>query len=142
MTFGPTAGELTDLVADGLQGMPDIATVLRNSPTRTATGGSRENYLPVTTHVVTPAVRALLPGLQPGTTRCRIAASVLGGGSEQVGAGQLVSLMGYTLVVPPGTDIRTADRIQVGASTFEVTSGKTDASWNMSDAYTMQKIGD
>lgn len=119
-----SAGELASIKAESLRAMPDIATVLRNSPTKSATGGSIANWATA------------------GTTRCRLGASVLGGGSESVQAGQPVSVMGYTLTVPPGTDIRTADRIQVGASTFEVTSGKTDASWNMSDAYTMQKIGD
>lgn len=118
-----SAGELASIKAESLRAMPDTATILRNTPARTS-GGSTPGYASV------------------GTTRCRLSASVLGGGNEQVAAGQLVSVMGYTLVVPPGTNIKNSDRIQVGSSVFEVISGKTDASWNMSDAYTLQKIGD
>lgn len=117
-----SAGELASLAAEGLRAMPDTATILRNNtPVRTP-GGYSQNFLPV------------------GTTRCRLSASVLSGGNEQQGAGELVTVLSYTLTVPPGTDIKAADRIQVGTSLFEVNAVKGDASWNMSDAITLTKI--
>lgn len=117
------AAELASLKAEGLRAMPDTATILRNTSARTA-GGYSQAFASV------------------GTTPCRLTASVLSGGDEQMGAGQLVPIMAYTLTVPTGTDIRSSDRIQVGAAVFEVSAGKREASWNMSDSYTLQKIGD
>lgn len=118
--------ELASLKAEGLRGMPDTATVLRNTPTRTSDGGSAPNFQP---HHTTP---------------CRLTASVLSGGSEQDAASQLAGIMAYTLTVPAGTDIVPSDRIQVpdapGVRIFEVASGKTVASWNMSDAWTLTEI--
>lgn len=126
MSAGPTAGELASLKAEGLRAMPDTATILRAAPTKTATGGSRPNY---TAH---------------HTTKCRLTASVLSGGNEQQAAGQLVGIMAYTMTVPAGTDVTPADRIQIpdgaGVRVFEVAAGKTVASWNMSDAWTLTEI--
>jgi hypothetical protein len=116
-----SVGELASLQREGLRAMPDTATILRNTPVRTP-GGYTQNFLPV------------------GTTRCRLSASVLSGGNEQQGAGELVAVLSYTLTVPPGTDIKPADRIQVGTSLFEVNAVKGDASWNMSDAITLSKL--
>lgn len=122
MSFGPSAGELAQMVADGIKAMPDTAMILRptivNGP-----GGPAQTY----------------PSTGP-TTVCRLSASVLSGGSEQLGAGTLVSTMAYTLTVPPGTDIQRQDRIEVGGDTFEVLAIKGAASWNMSDSATMMKI--
>jgi hypothetical protein len=118
--------ELAILKADALPAMPDTATVLRNTPTRTATGGSRKNFA---AHHTTP---------------CRLTASVLSGGGEQEAAGQLAGIMAYTMTVPAGTDITPADQIQIpdgaGARVFEVAAGKTVASWNMSDSWTLTEI--
>lgn len=101
--------------------MPDTATILRptvvNGP-----GGQKPTWAAV------------------GTTPCRLSASVLSGGNEQPGGGQLVALMSYTLTVPPGTDITHTDRIQVGDTTFEIAAGKRAASWNMSDSWTLTEI--
>lgn len=128
MKIGPTAGELAWLTREGIKAMPDTATILRlPSPTvRTATGG----YSTVrTAHHTTP---------------CRLTASVLSGGGEQEAAGQLAGIMAYALTVPAGTDIRPSDQIQVpdanGVRTFEVAAGKTVASWNMSDSWTLTEI--
>lgn len=120
--------ELSTLKAEGLRAMPDTATVLRrpSPPVRTASGGSSGTHL---AHHTTP---------------CRLTASVLSGGNEQEAAGQLAGIMAYTLTVPAGTDITPADRIQVpdgaGVRVFEVAAGKTVASWNMSDSWTLTEI--
>jgi hypothetical protein len=117
-----STAELASMKAEGLRAMPDTATILRptvvNGP-----GGAAPTF----------------PSTGP-TTVCRLSASVLSGGSEQLGAGTLVSTMAYTLTVPPGTDIQRQDRIEVGVDTFEVLAIKGAASWNMSDSATMMKI--
>jgi hypothetical protein len=137
--IGPSARRLARLVRTDIKAMPDIAAVLR--PTATSSyGGYASNYAQVGTRVVTAEVQAALPGLQPGTTPGRLSASVLSGGNEQPGAGSRLSLMGYTLTVPPGTDIKPSDRIEAGGLTFEVISGKKAASWNLSDAWTLTEI--
>jgi hypothetical protein len=116
----PTA-ELDILRADSLPAMPDTATILRLTATSTA-GGHSQSYGSI------------------GTTPCRLSASVLSGGNEQSVAEQLAGIMAYTLVVPAGTDIKPSDRIQVSGRTFEVQAGKTVASWNLSDSWTMTEI--
>lgn len=113
--------ELAILRTDGEQAMPDTATILRLTAASTA-GGHSETYA------------------QVGTTQCRLTASVLSGGTEQMGAGQLVATMAYTMTVPPGTDIRDSDRIVCQGTTFEVLAGKRVASWNLSDSYTLEEI--
>jgi hypothetical protein len=110
--------ELASLKAEGLRAMPDTVTILRNTPTQTPTGGWRPNWQP------------------HHTTKCRLSASVLSGGNEQEAAGQLAGIMAYTLTVPAGTDITPADRIR----DFEVAAGKTVASWNMSDSWTLTEV--
>jgi hypothetical protein len=118
--------ELASLKAEGLRAMPDTVTILRNAPTQTPTGGWRPNWQP------------------HHTTKCRLSASVLSGGNEQEAAGQLAGIMAYTLTVPAGTDITPADRIRVpdgsGPRDFEVAAGKTVASWNMSDSWTLTEV--
>lgn len=120
--------ELSSLKAEGLRAMPDTATILRlpDPPVRTATGGYSTTR---TAHHTTP---------------CRLSASVLSGGNEQEAAGQLAGIMAYTLTVPAGTDITPADQIQVpdanGVRIFEVAAGKTVASWNMSDSWTLTEV--
>jgi hypothetical protein len=96
--------------------MTSSATILRNTPTQTATGGWRPNFVAA------------------GTTKCLLTASVLGGGSEQSSAGQEAGLMSYTATVPSGTDIRPSDRLVVDATTFEVQSIKRADSWSTSDS--------
>lgn len=117
--------ELASLRTEGLRAMPDVATILRRPATRTP-GGFSGDFAALT------------------TTPCRLSASVLGGGDEQMAASQLAGIMPYTLVVPAGTDIKPSDRIQVpdanGVRTFEVKAGKTVASWNMSDAWTLVEV--
>jgi hypothetical protein len=58
------------------------------------------------------------------TPKCRLSASVL--------------------TVPAGTDITPADRVRVpdgsGFRDFEVAAGKTVASWNMSDSWTLTEV--
>lgn len=114
--------ELVELRADSRVAMPDTAMILRPT-TVNGPGGPAQTY----------------PATGP-TTPCRLSASVLSGGSEQLGAGTLVSTMAYTLTVPPGTDIQRQDRIKVGDDTFEVLAIKGASSWNMSDSATMMKI--
>lgn len=117
--------ELAGLKAEGLRAMPDTATILRATVTHTA-GGSQQAF---SAH---------------HTTICRLSASVLSGGNEQEAAGQLAGIMAYSMTVPAGTDITPADLIQVpdgaGVRTFEVAAGKTVASWNMSDSWTLTEI--
>jgi hypothetical protein len=117
-----STAELASMKAEGLRAMPDTAMILRptivNGP-----GGAEQTY----------------PSTGP-TTVCRLSASVLSGGSEQLAAGQLVGTMGYSLTVPPGTDIKNSDRILCQGTTFEVISGKRAASWNLSDSYTLTEI--
>lgn len=117
--------ELASLKSEGLRAMPDTATILRMTTVATA-GGYTQTYASI------------------GTTPCRLSASVLSGGDEQEAAAQLAGIMAYNLAVPAGTDITPADRIQVsdgaGMRTFEVKAGKTVASWNMSDSWTMVEI--
>jgi hypothetical protein len=135
--------ELAALKAEGLRAMPDTATILRPTTTNTYAGPD-VTYSPPTTQLVAPDILALKPDIAPGTTPCRLSASVLSGGNEQESAGELVGIMAYTLTVPPGTNITPADRIQVpdgdGVRIFEVASGKTVASWNMSDSWTLTEV--
>jgi hypothetical protein len=121
VTFGPTTGELAQLKVDSRKAMPDTATIMR--PTYTNGPGGQ-----------TPTFATI------GTTPCRLTASVLSGGSEQMAAGQLASTVAYMLTVPADTDIQARDQIKVGTSTFEVNAGKRNASWNITDSYTLTEI--
>jgi hypothetical protein len=118
--------ELASLKAEDLRAMPDTATILRRAGDRTAGGGSSGNFV---AHHTTP---------------CRLSASVLSGGGEQDAASALAGIMAYTLTVPAGTDVRPSDRVQIPDTPtpriFEVAAGKTVASWNMSDAWTLTEI--
>lgn len=118
--------ELSILKAEGQRAMPDTATILRSTPVRTATGGYSQDFQP------------------HHTTICRLSASVLSGGAEQDAASQLAGIMAYSITVPAGTDITPADRIRIpdgdGVRIFEVAAGKTVASWNMSDSWTLTEI--
>lgn len=116
------AAELADLIAEDTRAMPDTATILRTTAVRTPTGGYTQDFLPV------------------GTTPCRLTASILSGGNERSAVGELVPTMGYTLTVPPGTDIKARDRVQVSGTTFEVNAIKGAASWNLSDSATLTEI--
>src|SRR5436853_652197 len=116
-----TDAELAALRTENLQAMPDAATILRQTAASTA-GGHSETYA------------------QIGTSPCRLTASVLSGGTEQMGAGQLVATMAYTMTVPAGTDIRDSDRIVCQGTTFEVLAGKRAASWDLSDSYTLVEV--
>lgn len=102
--------------------MPDTASIVRPIITN-GPGGPRETSAPTI-----------------GTTPCRLTASILSGGDEQLAAGQIVGIMAYTLTVPPGTDIKDSDRIVCQGTTFEVRAGKRSASWNISDSYTLVEI--
>lgn len=120
-----TDAELSSLKAEGLRAMPDTATILRATVTHTA-GGYQQTFAP------------------HHTTICRLTGRSQSGGNEQEAAGQLAGIMAYSMTVPAGTDITPADRIQIpdgtGVRTFEVAAGKTVASWNMSDSWTLTEI--
>lgn len=117
-----SAGELASLKAENLRAMPDTAMILRPTITNGPAGA-----------------RPTFPPTGP-TTPCRLGASVLSGGNEQAGPGQLVSIMTYALTVPAGTDVQAKDRVKVGGDTFEVLSVKGAASWNLSDSASLAKI--
>jgi hypothetical protein len=107
--------------AVALRAMPDTATILR--PTTASTpGGFSQNFVPV------------------GTTPCRLYASVLASGGEQISAAELASTMVYTMTMPPGTDVQPRDRVQVQGTTFEVIAIKGASSWNISDSATLKEI--
>jgi hypothetical protein len=137
--IGPTPRELARLIREGIKAMPDTATVLRQTITNTYAGPDA-NFAQPTTQVVTSDILAMKPDIAPGTTPCRLTASVLGGGDEQELAGQLGGLMPYTLTVPPNTDIRLSDRVLAQDLQLEVRARKGGASWNLSDSYTCTEV--
>lgn len=139
MTLGPTDAELSMLIREDIRAMPDTATVLRPSPGSTP-GGWGQNFAPVSSRIVSTAVLAQFPSIAPGTTPCRLTASVLSGGSEQGGGSQLASTQGYTMVMPPDTDLKPSDRVEVQGKTLEVIAVKGAASWNLSDSATLMEI--
>lgn len=139
MTIGPTTAELAEMIGEDIKAMPDVATVLRPAATR-GPGGYNQDFQAVTTQVVSAAILRQFPTIAPGTTPCRLTASVLSGGSEPGGPGQLVSTMGYTMTMPPDTDVQPRDRLQIQGTTFEVLAIKGAASWNLSDSATLVEV--
>jgi hypothetical protein len=101
--------------------MTSTATIMRSTAVHSA-GGYRPGFAAV------------------ATTRCLLTASVLSGGGEGQGAGELTATMQYTLAVPGGTDIRPSDRVVVGSTTFEVLACKRSDTWNTSDSATLVEI--
>ena len=131
--------ELASLIREDIRAMPDTAVVLRPTGGSTA-GGWGQNFAPVTTPIVSAAVQAQFPNIVPGTTPCRLTASVLSGGSEQTAGAQLASTMAYTMTMPPDTDVRPSDRIEIQGTTLEVVAVKGAASWNLSDSATLMEV--
>lgn len=99
--------ELALLRTDWDAGLTDTVTIQRNVPTRTASGGTRDDW----STVAYSGPGKLLPS-KPG----------LGGGStlERDAAGRLVSIQPWTCNLPHGTACTHADRIVVGGRVFEV----------------------
>lgn len=120
MMIGP--GELDTLRRESLHAMPDTVHILRPTNVRDAGGYTPTDFAEV------------------GTSPCRLTASILSGGGERTSAGQLVSMMAYTLTVPAGTDVKPSDRVEVSGVTFEVTAIKDAASWNLTDSCTLMEI--
>lgn len=131
--------ELTILIAEDVRAMPDTAVIQRPTASNSA-GGQSQHFLPVPTQLVTPQILALFPSIAPGTTPCRLTASVLSGGSEPNLAAALASTMAYTMTMPPGTDVQPRDRVLIQGTTLEVISIKRAASWNLSDSASLMEI--
>jgi hypothetical protein len=128
------------MLAENRRAMPDTAVILRPAAATPVPGGYDQTFQQVTTQVVTPAIQAMFPDIAPGTTPCRIKASILAGGNEVNGPGEEVATMAYTMTMPPGTDVRKQDRVQAQGKTFEVNAIKGAASWNLSDSATLTEI--
>lgn len=137
--IGPSTGELTALIAEDIRAMPDTAVVLRPTTVSTA-GGWTPTYVQPTTQLMSAQILALFPSIAPGTTLCRLTASVLSGGSEQTAAAELASMMAYTMTMPPNTDVQPKDRVQIQGTTLEVISIKGSASWNLSDSASLMEV--
>lgn len=80
--------------------MPDVATIRRNTPTRTATGGYADAWSDLT------------------TVACRV--DPVSTPQEQTVASRLETETPAVVVVPHGTDVTDADQIVVDGVTYEV----------------------
>lgn len=109
-----TDDEIEDMGADLDLSLPDLADVLRPARTDDSGGGStitdEEAYSDL-------AVRVSPSDMTP---------------DERIIADRVQALMLWDLTFPAGSDIRAADRITVGARTFEVIAPKTRRSFEIS----------
>ncbi len=96
-----SAEELAVIRGDVLELQPDTAQIQRRTLTPDGAGGHAESWNTV------------------ATVACRIAPSGLSP-QEQVIAERLTATSIWTITLPALTDVRPADRLLVGARTFEV----------------------
>ena len=95
------------------ESLPETAAILRLTTTATETGGASESWATAAT-----VAARLAPGSYAG--------------SESDIASRLTSTRSWTITLPQGTDIRQADRIEIGSRTFEVVTVLSARSYQVS----------
>jgi SPP1 family predicted phage head-tail adaptor len=105
-----STGDLAAMRGTLTASLPDTAVIKRDTQVSDSAGG----YTVTTVDLATVA--------------CRVAPST---GREQSIAGRLDAVGTWTLTLPAGTDVTAADRIAVGARTFEVVLPLAPRSWEI-----------
>lgn len=105
-----TAAELAAMRATQAEAMPDTCIVSRPTLTADGSGGQTEGWATA------------------ATVACRVA-PMGARGAERAIAERMGAVMAYVVTVSTTTDVRSQDRIVVGARTFEVVTVLDGEAW-------------
>lgn len=110
-----TPAELASMRADFARSLTDTATILRRTSSQSATGAALKTFAPAGAAVA-----------------CRPAP--MSRNQKQLLADQQAAISAVTIHLPYGTDVRTTDRVQIGAATYEVVGVRTHGNYSVETA--------